>query len=199
MLGIIFAALLCATTAAPIKWVHPGVLYSTAQLATMKANALGIFIHLSVPLTPLSRRKQNRAESLRRRVSVGRGRSYLQGFKISINSHHSSIVPTLNFTPLATVCFQVRGPPANGVIDCGPYSHPDLGCSAEDEDGTAAVLQVYFYRYINCDVTHQSYTTRHDDVTHCHNWTYSCCSLPLMGTPSACLWLLTLWMHMHSV
>jgi len=34
-----------------------------------------------------------------------------------------------------------KGPPSDGVIDCGSYSNPDYGCSDDDSDGTAAYLQ----------------------------------------------------------
>ena len=44
--------------------------------------------------------------------------------------------------PLASHSYAAAGPPANGVIDCGPISHPNLGCSAEDADGSAAFLQL---------------------------------------------------------
>jgi hypothetical protein len=37
--------------------------------------------------------------------------------------------------------YKMQGPPADGVIDCGPYSHPDNGCHAEDADASAAYLQ----------------------------------------------------------
>lgn len=42
-----------------------------------------------------------------------------------------------NYTPL--------GPPMDGVIDCGSHSHPDLGCSEEDSDGSAAYLQLVLF------------------------------------------------------
>jgi Alginate lyase len=37
--------------------------------------------------------------------------------------------------------YKVKGPPPDGVIACGPYSHPDQGCRDEDEDASAAYLQ----------------------------------------------------------
>lgn len=33
------------------------------------------------------------------------------------------------------------GPPPEGIIDCGAYSLPDYGCSAEGHDGEAALIQ----------------------------------------------------------
>ena len=41
--------------------------------------------------------------------------------------------------------YQVQGPPASGVIECGPYSKPDNGCHAEDADASAAYLQAVLW------------------------------------------------------
>jgi len=41
--------------------------------------------------------------------------------------------------------YQVEGPPVTGIIDCGPVSHPDHGCHAEDRDATAAYLQALLW------------------------------------------------------
>ena len=39
-----------------------------------------------------------------------------------------------------------KGPPAwRRIIDCGPVSHPDHGCHAEDSDATAAYLQALLF------------------------------------------------------
>ena len=38
--------------------------------------------------------------------------------------------------------YTAQGPPATGVIECGSFSKPNLGCSAEDSDGTAAFAQL---------------------------------------------------------
>jgi hypothetical protein len=45
----------------------------------------------------------------------------------------SSKFGALKYTP--------QGPPASGIIDCGSYSHPDVGCSEEAEDSATAYLQ----------------------------------------------------------
>src|ERR1700733_14295159 len=34
--------------------------------------------------------------------------------------------------------YQLKGPPPTGIVDCGPVSHPDHGCHAEDADASAA-------------------------------------------------------------
>ena len=47
--------------------------------------------------------------------------------------------------PLASHAYKAAGPPASGVIECGSYSKPDFGCSAEDADGSAAYLQLVLF------------------------------------------------------
>lgn len=46
--------------------------------------------------------------------------------------------------------YQLKGPPSTGIIDCGPVSHPDHGCHAEDADASAAYLQSVLW-YISGD------------------------------------------------
>lgn len=41
--------------------------------------------------------------------------------------------------------YKLQGPPSNGVIDCGSFSNPDIGCSAEDDDSTAAYAQALLW------------------------------------------------------
>jgi hypothetical protein len=41
--------------------------------------------------------------------------------------------------------YKMEGPPEGGVIDCGPVSHPDHGCHAEDSDASAAYLQAVLW------------------------------------------------------
>lgn len=48
-------------------------------------------------------------------------------------------------SPLGAFSYQMMGPPATGVIDCGPYSRPDNGCHAEDADASAAYLQAVLW------------------------------------------------------
>ncbi|MDX1901830.1 MAG: MBG domain-containing protein [Gammaproteobacteria bacterium] len=50
-----------------------------------------------------------------------------------------------NYTP--------KGPYTGGVIQCGPYSNPDLGCSAATSDSDAAYLQAVLW-YITGDQTY---------------------------------------------
>lgn len=44
-------------------------------------------------------------------------------------------------SPYAALDYKLLGPPASGIIECGPYSRPDHGCHAEDSDACAAYLQ----------------------------------------------------------
>jgi hypothetical protein len=37
------------------------------------------------------------------------------------------------------------GPPATGIINCGSYSNPDDGCTDENNDASAALLQILLY------------------------------------------------------
>jgi hypothetical protein len=48
-------------------------------------------------------------------------------------------------SPYAALNYRLLGPPATGVIDCGPYSRPDHGCHAEDTDASAAYLQAVLW------------------------------------------------------
>ncbi|HZP06510.1 MAG TPA: alginate lyase family protein [Terracidiphilus sp.] len=48
-------------------------------------------------------------------------------------------------SPYAALDYKLLGPPEMGIIDCGPYSHPDHGCHAEDSDASAAYLQAVLW------------------------------------------------------
>jgi hypothetical protein len=50
-----------------------------------------------------------------------------------------------NSHPLASLTYKPSGPPSSGIIDCGPYSNPNYGCSDEDADGSAAFLQALLF------------------------------------------------------
>jgi hypothetical protein len=50
----------------------------------------------------------------------------------------------------AALDYHVQGPPPTGIINCGSYSRPDIGCKAEDHDATAAYLQSVLW-YITGD------------------------------------------------
>jgi hypothetical protein len=44
-----------------------------------------------------------------------------------------------------SLTYSPEGPPPDGVINCGSYSNPDIGCSAEDDDGSAAYTQALLF------------------------------------------------------
>lgn len=46
-----------------------------------------------------------------------------------------------------------QGPPSNKIIECGSYSNPNLGCSADNNDGAAAYLQSVLW-YITGDTAY---------------------------------------------
>ena len=41
--------------------------------------------------------------------------------------------------------YKIKGPPVDGVINCGSYSKPDIGCHDEDADASAAYLQALLW------------------------------------------------------
>jgi len=53
-------------------------------------------------------------------------------------------------SPFGALDYHVQGPPATGIIDCGPYSRPDNGCKAEDADAATAYVQSVLW-YITDD------------------------------------------------
>jgi len=59
----------------------------------------------------------------------------------------------------ASLTYQPQGPPEGGIIDCGSYSHPDIGCTTSDNDGTAAYLQALLW-YITGDKTYATNTIK---------------------------------------
>lgn len=49
----------------------------------------------------------------------------------------NSTYGSLTYTP--------QGPPADGVVNCGSYSNPNVGCSAENADASAAYTQALLF------------------------------------------------------
>ena len=45
----------------------------------------------------------------------------------------------------ANLSYISKGPPTDGIIDCGSYSHPDYGCSAESMDSATAYLHALLF------------------------------------------------------
>jgi hypothetical protein len=72
----------------------------------------------------------------------------LDYIKIMVASHnepfYSAYQKALN-SNIGQLNYQIQGPPAGGIIDCGPTSNPDIGCSAADNDSSAAYLQALLW------------------------------------------------------
>lgn len=62
-------------------------------------------------------------------------------------------------SPLGAVDYAPQGPPPSNVIECGSYSKPNHGCSAEDADGAAAFLGLVLHN-ITGDARHAAVATR---------------------------------------
>jgi alginate lyase len=44
-----------------------------------------------------------------------------------------------------SLTYKPQGPPADGIIECGSYSNPNVGCTAEHNDGSVAYVQALLY------------------------------------------------------
>ena len=68
----------------------------------------------------------------------------LDYIKVMVASHtepfYSAYLKALN-SNIGQLNYQIQGPPAGGIINCGPTSNPNIGCSAADNDSSAAYLQ----------------------------------------------------------
>jgi hypothetical protein len=68
----------------------------------------------------------------------------LDYIKVMVASHtepfYSAYLKALN-SNIGQLNYQIQGPPADGIINCGPTSNPNIGCSAADNDSSAAYLQ----------------------------------------------------------
>jgi len=45
----------------------------------------------------------------------------------------------------ANLNYRIRGPPSGGIIECGSYSNPNIGCSDADSDAAAAMTQALLW------------------------------------------------------
>jgi hypothetical protein len=71
-------------------------------------------------------------------------RAQLDYIKVMVAAHnepfYSAYLKALN-SNIGQLNYQIQGPPATGIIECGPTSNPNFGCSAADNDSSAAYLQ----------------------------------------------------------
>ena len=75
-------------------------------------------------------------------------RAQLDFIKAQVAAHADPIYTAYQkavASPYGSLTYTVKGPPAGGIIDCGPFSSPDHGCSASDSDGTAALTQALLW------------------------------------------------------
>jgi len=82
----------------------------------------------------------------------------LDFLKAQINSKSGPIYEAYQkaiASPYGSKTYKIQGPPADGIIDCGSFSHPDIGCSASDSDGAAAYLQALLW-YFTGDKTYST-------------------------------------------
>lgn len=75
-------------------------------------------------------------------------RAQLDYIKAMVAAHsepfYSAYLKALN-SNLGQLNYQIQGPPADGIINCGPTSNPNIGCSAADNDSSAAYLQALLW------------------------------------------------------
>ena len=75
-------------------------------------------------------------------------KAQLDYIKIMVAAHnepfYSAYLQALN-SNIGSLTYQIQGPPATGVIECGPTSDPNIGCSAADNDSSAAYLQALLW------------------------------------------------------
>jgi Alginate lyase len=83
--------------------------------------------------------------------------------------------------------YKMQGPPADGVIACGSYSRPDIGCHPEDLDATAAYVQALLW-YITGN---HAYAQNAIDIMNAYSHTlkaYTLSNAPLQAAWSAEKW-----------
>jgi len=83
--------------------------------------------------------------------------------------------------------YQLKGPPATGVIECGSYSKPDNGCHAEDFDASAAYVQSLLW-YITGDHRYADNAIRIVNAYGHHLLAYSNSNAPLQAAWSGEVW-----------
>jgi hypothetical protein len=75
-------------------------------------------------------------------------RAQLDYIKTMVAAHsepfYSAFLKAQN-SNIGSLTYQIQGPPADGIINCGPTSNPNIGCSAADNDSSAAYLQALLW------------------------------------------------------
>src|SRR5713226_4114699 len=142
--------------AAAQTFVHPGVLVSKAQLDFIKAQ-------VNAHVDPAFSAYQN-----------------------AINNPYGSLTPTVTPSNSLSAGPSPAGPPSTGTIDCGSSSSPDIGCTADDEDGTVAYVQALLW-YITGNQTYANNAIKNlNAYSHLTNFTNS--NGPLQAAWSSSKW-----------
>lgn len=75
-------------------------------------------------------------------------KAQLDYIKVMVAAHnepfYSAYLKAMN-SNIGQLNYQIQGPPATGIIECGPTSNPNFGCSAADNDSSAAYLQALLW------------------------------------------------------
>jgi len=75
-------------------------------------------------------------------------KAQLDYVKIMVAAHtepfYSAFLKAQN-SNIGSLTYQIQGPPSDGIINCGPTSNPNIGCSAADNDSSAAYLQALLW------------------------------------------------------
>lgn len=90
----------------------------------------------------------------------------------------------------------IMGPPSNGTITCGSFSHPDIGCSAESDDGAAAYLQALLYQLSG----EKAYAAKAIEIlnSYSHVKAYTDSNAPLQASWGASKWTRAAELIIHS-
>lgn len=89
-------------------------------------------------------------------------------------------------SPYGNKDYKPKGPPTDGIIQCGPLSQPDGGCSNASEDSTAAYIQALLW-YITDDSVYanNAIAILNDYAYHLKGYAGTN-HIPCPGEPSTC-------------
>jgi hypothetical protein len=108
-------------------------------------NAFLLFLAIAATLFSLSLKTDAQAFQ---HPGVLISRAQLDYIKTMVAAHeepfYSAYLKALD-SNIGSLTYQIQGPPATGIIECGPTSNPNYGCSAADNDSSAAYLQALLW------------------------------------------------------
>src|SRR5579859_1065930 len=126
----------------------------TAKFHKNGASRLVIIVTLLLAAVFLG--KQSAAAQTFQHPGVLVSRAQLDFIKAQVNSQTEPMYSAYQkavASSFGSLTYTIQGPPSGGIIDCGPSSNPNFGCSAEDSDGSAAVTQALLW-YISGNGTY---------------------------------------------